>query len=115
MDRVRRRFKKDCSGKYKYRRFCEAVRAADDYNDWMGMVEAPMVAYRCAVHGAFHKGHDTWMTERSAGVYLVWSRTRSWARRASSWFAGSSSYALSAEVDRLALARLRIRKHVLTG
>jgi len=115
MGDVRRQHRKDCSGKYKYRGFCEAVRAADDYNEKMGLVEAPMVPYRCGAHRTFHKGHDSWMSERSSVIYLAWSRARSWARLPSSRLSVSAPNALYAEVNRLALARLRACKSDSTG
>ena len=107
MGGVRRHLKKDCSEKDKYRRFCEAVRAADDYNECLGLVASPMVPYRCGAHGVFHKGHDRWMSERSASVYLVWSRARSRVRQSSLRRSLTAPDAFYSEVNRLALANLR--------
>jgi len=65
-----------CQDKRKFRRFCQAVKAADQYMEEMALVLKPMVAYRCNKHRCFHIGHDSWMSDERIQQFTISSRQR---------------------------------------
>ena len=66
-----------CHDKRKFRRFCQAVKAADQYMEEMALVLKPMVAYLCNKHRCFHIGHDYRMSEERIQQFTISSRQRS--------------------------------------
>ena len=70
-----------CQDKRKFRRFCQAVRAADQYMEEMALVLKPMVPYRCHKHVCFHIGHDRWMSAERVSQFTISSRTRTRNKR----------------------------------
>ena len=65
-----------CQDKRKFRRFCQAVHAADQYMEDMALVLKPMVPYRCNKHRCFHIGHDNWMSYERIQLFTISSRQR---------------------------------------
>lgn len=103
---------KDCRGKIKYPRFCDAVHAADEFNEAKALVAAPMVVYWCKVHRVFHKGHNRRMKPWAEAVYLGWSRARAWVRsKTLSTPVGTLGAAGSAQAKAAELVDARFRSY----
>ncbi len=108
-----------CQDKRKFRRFCQAVHAADQYMEEMALVLKPMVPYRCSKHRCFHIGHDSWMSEDRIQQFTVSSRQRAQLTRITERVAlegilhGEEPYHLEGDrkVHTLGLNRSKRRRH----
>ena len=67
---------KTCEDKRRFKRFCHAVQAADNYMEEIALVLTPMVPYRCATHRCYHIGHNRWMIESDIRTFTDASRKR---------------------------------------
>ena len=74
---------KRCKEKRRFKKLCEAIRAADRYMEEKALVLNPMVPYRCYKHNCFHIGHDRWMSDDSIQSFTVHSRERARSRNSS--------------------------------
>lgn len=67
---------KRCKEKRRFKKLCEAMRAADRYMEEKVLVLNPMVPYRCYKHSCFHIGHNRWMSDNKIRSFTVHSRER---------------------------------------
>ena len=67
---------KTCEDKRRFKRFCHAVQAADNYMEEIALVLTPMVPYRCATHCCYHIGHNRWMNRSNSRTFTDASRRR---------------------------------------